>query len=223
MYIDFITQVHKSTKRDYLGRVNDLEIPKWKAAEATKDFGYTYFDEPDRRYNYGGYYYQPGRWDNVINKMKDHYGIKPGDRILDVGCAKGFMLHDFTKLIPGVEVSGIDISQYAKDNAKEEVKDNIVVGNAKKLPFEDDSFDLVISLNTLHNMPCYEMLSALKEIERVGKKHKYIVVESWRNEEEKVNLLYWQVTCRCFFAVDEWDWWFQQANYTGDHSFIYFE
>lgn len=217
-YVDFITDVHKSTKRDYLARVNNPEWPKAKAAVLAKKFGYEYWDQPG--ICYGGYSYKPGRWDNVITKMIDHYQLKPGAKILDVGCGKGYMLYDFSKL--GYEVAGIDISQYAIDNAKEEIKDKLIVGNANKLPFEDKSFDLIISLNTLHNLECYDMLSALKEIEKVGK-NKYIVVESWRNEEERVNLLYWQLTCACFFSPPEWQWWMETAGYTGDYSFIYFE
>jgi len=120
-------------------------------------------------------------------------------------------------------VRGIDISQYAIENAKEEVKNSLQVCHAKSLPFEDNSFDLVISINTLHNLYCHDMFAALKEIERVGKKHKYICVESYRNEEEKVNLLYWQLTCEGFYTPDEWQWWFEQTGYNGDHSFIYFE
>lgn len=97
------------------------------------------------------------------------------------------------------------------------------VADAEKLPFPDQSFDLVVSINTLHNLPCKKLESALKEIERVGKKNKYIVVESFRNEEEKVNLLYWQLTCRSFYSPDDWQWWFAHCGYKGDHSFIYFE
>ncbi|OQW86597.1 MAG: hypothetical protein BWK78_09900, partial [Thiotrichaceae bacterium IS1] len=108
---------------------------------------------------------------------------------------KGFILYDFLQIVPGIEVRGIDISQYAIDHAKEEIKDFLQVGNANLLPFADHSFDLIISINTLHNLYCYDMSEAFREIERVGREHKYICVESYRNEAEKVNLLYWQLTC----------------------------
>lgn len=221
-YIDLLSAIHKSTQRDYLARVNDPDFPKSKAAELAKQWGFDYWDG-DRKICYGGYRYMEGRWEKVARAMAEYYGIKPGDKILDVGCGKGFLLFDFTKVVPGVEVYGLDISEYAIKNSKEEIKDRLQVGNATKLPFEDHSFDFVYSITTLHNLHCYDLDKALREIERVGKKNKYICVESYRNETEKANLLYWQVTCEAFNTPEEWDWWFKQTSYTGDHSFIYFE
>lgn len=218
-YVDFLSAVHKKTKRDYLARVN--EFPKAEAARLAGKWDVEYWDGP-RHTGYGGYRYD-GRWRKVADQMVAHYGIRPGDRILDVGCGKGFLLYDFTQSVPGVEVAGIDISEYAIAHAREEVRDRLSVGNARQLPFPDGSFDLVVSITTLHNLPCYDMERALAEMQRVGRRHRYLCVESFRNEEEKVNLLYWQLTCRCFFAPDEWQWWFERAGYTGDHSFIYFE
>lgn len=221
-YIDLMSVLHKSTKRDYLARVNDPVFPKAKAAELAKKWAFDYWDG-DRRINYGGYHYMEGRWEKVARVMKDQYGIKPGNRILDIGCGKGYLLYDFTKVVPGVKITGIDISEYAIENGKREIKEFLEVGNANDLPYEDNSFELVISINTFHNLHCYDLHKALREIERVGKDNKYICVESYRNEEEKANLLYWQVTCESFCTPEEWEWWFRKTGYTGDHSFIYFE
>jgi SAM-dependent methyltransferase len=218
-YIDFLSPLHKATKRDYLGRVN--EYPKAEAIKIAKQYGYDYWDG-DRKFGYGGYRYD-GRWRVVADGLAKHYGLKPGDKILDVGCGKAFLLYELTQAVPGVEVLGIDISQYGIEHAKEEVRPFLEVGNAIQLPFADHSFDLVISLNTLHNLFCYELDHALREIERVGKDKKYIVVESYRNEEEKVNLMYWVLTGECFYSPEEWQWWFNHCGYTGDYSFIYFE
>jgi protein-L-isoaspartate(D-aspartate) O-methyltransferase len=221
-YVDFMSVVHKSTQRDYLARVNDPEFPKAKAAVLAKQYAFDYWDG-DRRINYGGYRYMPGRWAPVARLMAEHYGLKAGDRVLDVGCGKGFQLYELMQVVPGIEVHGIDVSAYAIENAKEELRDRVQVGNANALPFPDKHFDYVMSINTLHNLYCYDLDKALREIERVGKKHKYICVESYRNETEKTNLLYWQVTCEAFNTPEEWAWWFRTTGYTGDHSFIYFE
>lgn len=220
-YVDFLSVIHKSTRRDYLARVNDPEFPKAKAAGMAKKWGFDYWDG-DRRINYGGYRYD-GRWAKVARAMADHYGIKAGDRILDVGCGKGFLLHDFSQVVPGVEVTGLDVSSYALDHAMEDLGGRLHLGSAASLPFEDKSFDLVFSINTLHNLHCYDLDKALREIQRVGRRHKYICVESYRTEEEKANLLYWQVTCEAFNTPEEWEWWFRTTGYDGDHSFIYFE
>ncbi|HOW65829.1 MAG TPA: class I SAM-dependent methyltransferase [Candidatus Paceibacterota bacterium] len=218
-YVDFISSVHKRTQRDYLGRVN--EFPKAEAAKIARQFGRDYWDG-DRKFGYGGMRYD-GRWRVVAETMAKHYGLKPGDRILDVGCGKAFLLYDFTQAVPGIEVQGIDISEYAVANAKEEVRPFLKQGHARQLPYPDQSFDLVISLNTLHNLYCYDLDLALREMQRVGRRHRYLVVESYRNEQEKANLLYWQLTCESFYTPSEWEWWFQRCGYAGDWSFIYFE
>jgi len=220
--IDFMSVLHKSTQRDYLARVNDPDFPKAKAAELAKRFDYDYWDG-DRRICYGGYRYLEGRWEKVARAMAEHYQLAAKPKILDIGCGKGFLLYDFLKVIPDAEIYGIDISPYAIANSKEEIRDRLQVGSATALPWPDNHFDLVISITTLHNLHAYDLDPALREMERVGKSSKYLCVESYRNEQEKANLLYWQVTCEAFNTPKEWLWWFKQTGYSGDHSFIYFE
>lgn len=218
-YIDFLMKLHNSTKRDYVQRVVDYD--KAACAEAAIRFDKDYWDG-ERQYGYGGYHYD-GRWRSVAKAMADHYDLKPGARILDVGCGKGFLLYEFTQVVPGAQVYGIDISDYAIENAKEEIRSNVQVANATQLPFDADSFDFVYTINTLHNLYNYELFHALREIERVGRDKKHVIIETYRNEREKVNLLYWQLTCRTFHTPQEWEWAFQQAGYTGDYSYIVFE
>ncbi|MEM8782854.1 MAG: methyltransferase domain-containing protein [Planctomycetota bacterium] len=220
-YVDFLSVTHNATQRDYLARVNDPEFPKAKAAELAKQWGRDYWDG-DRRVNYGGYTYRPGWWQRVSDAMQKHYQLQPGDKVLDVGCGKGFLLYDWTQTLPGIEVAGLDVSAYALEHAKDEVKPFLTLGTAAELPYPDDYFDLVYSINTLHNLHNYELYPALREIQRVAKRHAYVCVESYRNEAEKANLLYWQVTCEAFHSPEAWQWWFDHAGYTGDHSFIYF-
>jgi protein-L-isoaspartate(D-aspartate) O-methyltransferase len=218
-HLDLVSAIHKRTHRDYLGRVN--EFPKAEAAKVAKRFDRDYWDG-DRKFGYGGMRYD-GRWRAVAETMARHYGLQPGARVLDVGCGKAFLLYELTQAVPGLEVRGLDISAYALENAKEEVRPFLRQGHARQLPYEAGSFDLVISLNTLHNLYCFDLDQALREIQRVGREHRYVVVESYRNEEEKANLLYWQLTCESFYTPEEWEWWFAQCGYQGDWSFIYFE
>ena len=220
MEIDFISSLHKSTKRNYLERVNDKQFPKYKAAQIAKKWSFDYWDG-SRKINYGGYKYIENRWSKVIAKMVKHYKLKDNSKILDIGCGKGFFLKDILNFKP-YKVFGLDISKYAIKNAHPDIKKNISYGNATKLNWPKNYFDLVISLNTFHNLHNYDLHKALMEMDRVGK-NKYLVVESYRNEKEKMNLLYWQVTCEAFCTPAEWKWWFKQSGYNGDYSFIYFQ
>jgi protein-L-isoaspartate(D-aspartate) O-methyltransferase len=217
--IDLLASIRGKSKRDYLARVN--EFPKAEAAKKALQFGYDYWDG-DRKFGYGGFKYD-GRWRSVADAMVKHYGLKDGDRVLDVGCGKAFLLYDLTQAVPGLEVTGIDISAYAIEHAKPEMKPSLRVCSAAKLPFPAKSFDFVFSLNTLNCLYNYELASALKEIERVGRRDKYICVESYRTEEEKANFLFWQLTTRTFCTPEEWRWWYKTFGYTGDYSFGYFE
>lgn len=216
-----MSPLHKATRRDYLARVNDPEFPKARAAELAKQWAYDYWDG-DRRINYGGYKYMPGRWAPVAKLMVEHYGLQPGSKVLDVGCGKGFQMFELAQVLPELEVCGIDISSYAREHAHPKVRHLIDYGHAAELPYSDQSFDLVFSINTLHNLHNRELELALKEMERVGKR-KYFCVESYRNETEKTNLLYWQVTCEQFNSPEDWAWWIEHTGYSGDYSFIFFE
>ncbi|MBT7410898.1 MAG: class I SAM-dependent methyltransferase [Methylococcales bacterium] len=217
--INFLKTIHSSTKRDYVQRVVDHD--KAECAEKAKQWGYDYWDG-ERQYGFGGYHYD-GRWRAVAEAMAKHYQLKAGDRLLDVGCGKAFLLYEFTQVVPGIEISGIDISTYGIEHAKPETQPFLIEGNVIELPYEDHSFDLVFSLTTLHNLYNYELIKALKEIQRVAKDRKYISVESYRNEREKANLLYWQLTCESFYTPKEWQWFYQLAGYEGDHGYIFFE
>jgi len=219
MYREFVSLIHKSTPRDYISRVTQRD--KAEVAELALKWGYDYWDG-SRETGYGGYKYD-GRWRKVADSMIATYDIKPGMRILDVGSGKGFLLHDFIEACPGVIVSGIDVSSYGVENSLESVKAHCQVGSAERIPFPSKYFDLVVSINTLHNLYNFELDVALKEIERVSKSNKYICVEAYRNEREKVNLMYWQLTCRAFHTPKEWEFLFMKSGYIGDYEFVTFE
>ncbi|MDE6055306.1 MAG: class I SAM-dependent methyltransferase [Lachnospiraceae bacterium] len=218
-YIDFVSDLHKATKRDYIGRV--VSDDKADCAIIAKQYGYDYWDG-DRKYGYGGYRYD-GRWKSVAEKLADHYQLQPEQKVLDVGCGMAHLLYELTQAVPGIKVAGIDISRYALEHAKPEVRSMLQYGQAQNLPFEDNEFDLVVSLATLHNLKVFDLKKALQEIGRVSKKNSYIMVESFRNDREEVNMLYWQLTCASYYSVEEWEWLYREWGYAGDYSFIFFE
>jgi SAM-dependent methyltransferase len=217
-FVDLISSLHNATNRNYLLRVTEHD--KAKCAEVARRFDRDYFDG-DRRYGYGGYRYD-GRWVSFAQKLVAHYGLQPGQKVLDIGCGKGFLVHDFRNVLPGLEAFGLDVSAYAIENAMPEVREYLRQGDAVKLPYPDQSFDLVVSINTLHNLRLPGLWSALKEIERVGKNSKFIVMDSYRSEREKTNLLYWQITCESIFAPEEWEFLFKLIGYSGDYDCVFF-
>jgi SAM-dependent methyltransferase len=216
--LDIVTPLHKKTSRDYIGRMTDDKV---ECMVAARRYDFDFWDG-DRRFGYGGYRYD-GRWSAVASRLIENYKIPDGARILDVGCGKGFLLHEFKQLLPGAEVRGFDISQYAIENAKEEVRANLFINSADAAyPFEDKRFDLAFSITTLHNLKINGLKTALTEMERVAK-NKFLVVESYRDEKELFNLQCWALTCEAFFSPEEWVWLFDEFGYTGDYEFIYFE
>ena len=181
-----------------------------------RKFGREFFDG-DRRHGYGGFSYQPRFWQPVIPTLQQHFELTAGSSLLDVGCAKGFMLHDLASLIPGITVKGVDISGYAIENAMDDVKPHVQVANATQLPFPDHSFDVVISINTVHNLDQAECGEALREIMRVSKGRAYITVDAYSTEEEKRRMYAWNLTAKTIMSVDEWKTFFQEVGYTGDY------
>lgn len=219
--IDLLQAKHGSVKRDYLARVNDPEFPKHRAAELAKKWDFEYWDG-DRRICYGGYKYIPGYWTPIAERLIEEYNLTSSSSVLDIGCGKGYLLYEIALLLPGINIAGIDISNYAIENSYPEIKKYLRYGSSDSLPWQDGVFDLAFTLNTFHNLYTYQLFHSLKEIKRVSKAS-YVCVESYRNEFEKQNLLYWQVTCEAFLTPREWLWWFDLTGYDRDYGFVYFE
>jgi cyclopropane fatty-acyl-phospholipid synthase-like methyltransferase len=195
--------------------------PKARAAAKTADdrsiakrFDRDFFDG-ERRHGYGGYRYD-GRWLPVARRFVEHYALKPDSRILDVGAAKGFLMFDFLQVLPAAYVRGIDVSGYAKAHAHGDMGALIDIGSADKLPYDDGSFDLVVSINSIHNLPLLQCKQALREMERVSRAHKFVTVDAWRTEDEHQRLLDWILTAETYMAVDDWHRLFSEVGYTGD-------
>jgi SAM-dependent methyltransferase len=181
-----------------------------------RQFGEAFFDG-DRRLGYGGFHYAPRFWQPVIPTMQAHFGLTPDSRVLDVGCAKGFMMHDMAALIPGITVKGIDISEYAISHAIEDMREHVTVGNALELPYEDDSFDVVISINTIHNLERPECARALQEISRVSRGGAYLTVDAFRNADEEKRMWAWALTALTIMHADDWKRFFAESGYDGDY------
>ena len=179
-------------------------------------FGKEFFDG-ERKHGYGGFSYNPKFWEPVVPAFREFYDLKKGDRILDVGCAKGFMLYDFLRIIKGIKVSGIDVSKYAIDNSMEVIKSSLKVADAADLPYDDNSFDLVISINSIHNLEINQLKIALKEIQRVSKKCSFITVDAFRNTREEKAMYAWNLTAKTILSTDQWIELFDEVGYTGDY------
>lgn len=214
-----VSYLHNLTKRNYLNRMIDEKV---ECMEIAKKYSADYWDG-NRRYGYGGYKYIPGRWKKVAKKLIKDYKLKKGSKILDIGCGKSFLLYEMLLIEPELNIYGIDISNHALKNSIKKRNLNLTKKDArKKLPYPNKHFDLVISLATLHNFKLFDLVRAINEIERVGKK-KFIMVESYRTNLEQFNLQCWALTCETFFSKKEWIYLFNQLKYKGDYEFIYFK
>ena len=181
-----------------------------------RQFGRDFFDG-DRNHGYGGFNYMPRFWQPVIPTFKNYWNLTANSSLLDVGCAKGFMLHDLAESIPGITLKGIDISEYAIKNAMVDMKLHLQVANATQLPFPDKTFDVVISINTVHNLDRNDCAKALQEIERVSRGHSFITVDAYRNDDEKERMNAWNLTAKTIMSVEEWITFFKDVGYTGDY------
>lgn len=210
--IDLLVNYPK-TKRNLEERV----ASKTEADRAVaRQFGHEFFDG-NRNHGYGGFNYFPRFWQPVIPAFQQHWGLDKNSSVLDVGCAKGFMLHDFVELIPGITVKGVDVSEYAIEHAMDNVKPYLQRACATKLPFPDNSFDVTISINTVHNLEYEECAQALQEVERVSRKGSFITVDAYRTKEEKERMDAWNLTAKTIMSTDEWVEFFKKVRYTGDY------
>ena len=216
-----IQKIHNSSKRDYLNRMMNEKV---KAMKVASKYGYEYWDGP-RKYGYVGYNYIEGYWTGLAKKLIKNYRLNNNSKVLDIGCGKGFLLYEIRKILPKIKVEGIDTSNYAIKNSHKMVKKYLKVFKAehiKNLKYKKKSFDLIISINCLHNLKLDDLKNSLNGISYVSKKS-YIVVESYINERELFNLQCWALTCKSFFSKREWIYLFKLFNYKGDFEFISFK
>lgn len=215
---NFITHLHLKSKRNYKKRMFQNKVYCMGIA---KQYGKEYWDG-NRKYGYGGYKYIKDRWKSVAIKLIKSYNLKNSSKILDIGCGKGYLLFEIKKILPNIEIVGFDISSYAIKNSKKEIKKFLFTKDVRtKFNFKKKYFDLTISLGVFHNLELFEIENSLKELNRISKKS-YIMVESYRNDQELFNLQCWALTCKSFFSPKEWKYIFKKNLYEGDFEFIYF-
>ena len=217
--VQFVTPLNQATSRSYIDRMVDDKVHCMLKA---KEYESDYWDG-HRRYGYGGYKYMAGWWKPVAEALIEKYNLTNASSVLDVGCGKAFLLYELKLLLPELRVEGFDISQHGLASAKEEIRDSLFSHRAQEpYPYDDNTFDLVISLGCFHNLRIFELETALAEVERVGRQG-YVMLESYRTELEQFNLQCWALTCESFFDSKEWCWIYEHFGYTGDYEFIYFE
>ena len=188
--------------------------------KVSKKYSYDYWDG-NRKFGYGGYYYD-GRWKNIAKKIIKKYNLNKNSKILDIGCGKGFLVYELTRLLKSNNVFGIDISRYALNKSPTEIRKNLKFSDARrKLNYKKKEFDLILSINLIHNFSIYEIFNFLKRIVHLSKKS-YIATESYRNDKELLNLQCWALTADSFFSSKEWDWILRYNNYYRDYELIYF-
>ena len=184
-------------------------------------FDKEYFDG-SRDQGYGGYIYD-GRWKPVAEKLVNLFSLKEQSKFLDIGCAKGFLLYDLYALNSLIDLYGLDVSQYAKNNSPIEIRDKIKIGNCKNLDFPTDFFDGVVAINTIHNLEIYDCINAIKEIQRVSGGKAFIQVDAYRNDKELNIFKDWMLTAKTFLKPEEWLEVFKKANYTGYYNWTILE
>ena len=192
-----------------------------EAIAISREYGFDYFDG-SRDYGYGGYRYD-GRWLPVAEDIVRHFNLRSGQRLLDVGCAKGFLVKDLMTVCPGLEVFGLDISSYALMHCEPEVIGRLHLGSADYLPFPDNSFDAVLAINSIHNLERSDVKLALQEIQRLAPGKGYVQVDSYRTPEQKEVFESWVLTAKFHDYPSGWRELFNDAGYSGDYCWTIIE
>ena len=216
--LNYIQELHTSTRRDFIGRMNDNKV---EAMLKARQHDFDYWDG-DRRYGYGGYKYIPGRWENFAKKLIQDYGLNNSSKVLDIGMGKGYLLYELQRLLPGIRLYGTDISSYAINHKHPELKGDFRVQAASKLDYSDKEFDLVICINVLPILNLKDCISTFSEIMRISNRQ-YVVIETYRNEQEFFNLECWTLSAHLLLSIDDWFEIFRLSNYQGDYEWIFFE
>lgn len=214
--LNLFTPMHERGSRDYVGRLMDEKV---RCMVEARKFEENYWDG-ERRYGYGGYYYQSGRWRPMAEALIDRYDLKPGDSVMDLGCGKGFLLYEMQLLMPRLDLHGIDRSQHAIANRHPDLRANLACAKVQDIAGVNP-YSLAISLGMFHNLTLRELWRALPLFQYMGKRG-YLMVEAFRDESEWFNLTAWCLTAESLMRPEDWLFLYEQCGYTGDYEFIYF-
>jgi SAM-dependent methyltransferase len=212
-----LLELYPKARRNVAARLVDKEANRALALR----YGKEYFDG-SRDQGYGGYVYD-GRWQPIARKLIERYDLKPGDRFLDIGCAKGFLVKDIADACPGLDAQGLDISAYAIEHCHPDVEERLMQGTAERLPFPDNYFKAVTCINVVHNLERQACLQAVREIQRVSGGRAYIQVDAYRDETERDLFLAWVLTAVTYGPPAFWRDLFAEAGYTGDYYWTIIE
>ena len=218
MKVNFWKYYPKSNRKN----ISNLRVKvSSKLRKKLQKFPKEYFDGK-RSHGYGGYYYNPKYFKKIVKAMIRYYKLNNKSKILDIGCAKGFMMYEFKKALPGCEIKGIDISAYCKKKAIKKIKKFIKIGTCEKLPYPNKYFDFVVSISTIHNVKKSGIIESLKEIVRVSKRNSFIRVKAYKNLKEKKFIDEWNLVAKSNLSISVWKNLFKQTKYEGDFDFSNF-
>lgn len=177
------------------------------------------FFDGERIYGHGGLKYD-GRYIPIVKNICKEYGLKAGSKVLHIGCEKGFLVHDFSQVEPGIEARGTEISDYPIEHAHLAVKDRIVKCPYTALPFKDKEFDFVIAIGPVYTLNLADGITSLKEINRVTKGHSFITLASYDTPDEYWMFKYWTLLSTLVFKKPEWLEILEHVGYKGDYAFV---
>ena len=220
MLIKKFWKLYPKTKNRNKVALARVKINKRKRTRIKK-FGKEYFDSK-REYGYGGYYYNKKFFRRIAKAFISHYKLNNNSKILDVGCAKGFLMYDIKYFLPKAEVRGIDISKYCKQKSIKSVKKYIKVASCDKIPFKENYFDFVVSISTIHNLAEKKIPKAFKELLRVGKKKFFVRLKAHENFKEKKFIDDWNIVAKSNLSKKQWLKLFKRVKYKGDYDFSKF-
>lgn len=177
------------------------------------------FYDGDRINGYGGYR-NDGRWAPIAQNMLQRYSLNGQSSILQVGCEKGFLLHEFTQILPPITIRGTEISDYAIDCAMSSMKPFISKALFTELPFTDREFDFIIAIGVVYSLNLQDAIKCLKEIQRVGKGKSFITLGAYETENDLRLFRYWTLLGCTILSKTDWVEVLNHVGYTGDYKFV---